>query len=664
MMSDYVAFTVSAEGSYVVLSAPTPGRISVHIRDEIGQRLPAKVTVVGTITPENADRPTKEYLFDLAAGQHWRKDDMVPDDPEDPSTRRYIEVVDYTHDGQAVLTVPPGDWLVYTSRGSEYTINVAEVSVGAGRTADVVASLRRAVDTTGYLSADFHLHAAPSLDSDLDLHDRVRSVVGEGVELLVSTDHNFITDYAPYLADLGLETWANTMVGVELTTLESGHFNGFPVKRDVSKITRGAFEWSLMTPDEVFDAIRALGSLGPENTIVQINHPRDTILGYFYQYDLDPLMAVVPDPPDCTLPAALDNLADCAIPNNGPAFRDADGFSTFSFDFDAIEVLNGSVIGQLHHARMPADVAGLELTPEIREQLPEPGAILCEDGTVAFPGTIDDWFNLLNMGHRYVGLAGSDAHGLSRHTGYPRAYLYLGHDNPRAIEDRAVVDAIRSHRVLMTNGPFMEVTVNGQPVGTTVTAAGGNVKVEIDLQSPPWIVPDTGVLWVNGHARERFPITMTEGRSAYSFDLTLEADSWLVVEVTGAQSLFPIVEPENLPPMLLGEAFDAIAGPIGLSESALGPLAPPLAGVFSPVALTNPIWINVDGDTWEAPGASDRECDGLGVIDHKSARLRGDEIRPVSAPINPIKSSFGFPRLKGEIRDVRVLFEQFGRHSH
>jgi len=664
MLSDFVPFSVSAEGRNLVLSAPTPGRISVHIRDDLGQRLPAKVTVVGTIAPENSNRPTKEYLFDLAAGQHWRKDDMVPDDPADPSTRRYIETVDYTHDGQAVLVVPPGDWLVYTSRGSEYTINVAEVTVKAGETADVVASLRRAVDTKGYVSADFHLHAAPSLDSDLDLHDRVRSVVGEGVELLVSTDHNFITDYAPYLADLGLESWANTMVGIEMTTLESGHFNGFPVKRDLSKITRGAFEWSLMTPDEVFDAIRALGSLGPENTIVQVNHPRDSILGYFYQYDLDPLVAVVPEPPDCTIPNALSNLAGCAAPNNGPAFRDADGFSTFSFNFDAIEILNGSVIGQLHHVRMPESTAGLDISPELKEQLPEPGTILCEDGTVAFPGSIDDWFNLLNLGHRYVGLGGSDAHGLSRHTGYPRTYLYMGHDDPRALDDRSVVNSIQNRRVLMTNGPFVEVFVNGQPIGSQIATADGKVAVRVEVQSPPWIVPDTGMIWVNGRERNRFSIEMVDGRYVVDVELSLEEDSWLAVEVTGNQSLFPIVEPENLEPMQLGEAVDAIAEPLGLFATSLDALAPSLAGVFTPVAITNPIWISVGDGPWDPPGVSDRECVGFGVVDHKSARLVGDDVRRVTDPINALKSSFGFPRLKGEFRDVRVIFEQFGRHAH
>ena len=47
-----------------------------------------------------------------------------------------------------------------------------------------------------------------------------------------------------------------------LTTLESGHFNAFPLKRQVGAMTKGAFEWSLKTPDTIFDTVRELGSLG------------------------------------------------------------------------------------------------------------------------------------------------------------------------------------------------------------------------------------------------------------------------------------------------------------------------------------------------------------------------------------------------------------------
>ena len=194
------------------------------------------------------------------------------------------------------------------------------MNVQAGQVQQVTSVLKREVDTSGYISADFHLHAKPSLDSALPLDERVLSVVGEGVEVLVSTDHNYVTDYAPTISDLALQDWATSMAGLELTTLESGHFNGYPLKRDPGAITKGAFEWSLRPPDDIFDMIRSMGSLSPEETIVQVNHPRDSILGYFSQYNLDSLTAGLPVPPDCTLP--LSDVSGCVLPPNGPAFPD------------------------------------------------------------------------------------------------------------------------------------------------------------------------------------------------------------------------------------------------------------------------------------------------------------------------------------------------------
>ena len=51
--------------------------------------------------------------------------------------------------------------------------------------------------------------------------------------------------------------------------------------------TYGSFEWGTKTPDEVFDALRALGGDDLE-PIVQVNHLTLPILGYFTQYNVDP----------------------------------------------------------------------------------------------------------------------------------------------------------------------------------------------------------------------------------------------------------------------------------------------------------------------------------------------------------------------------------------
>ena len=106
-----------------------------------------------------------------------------------------------------------GEQHLYISRGPEYEIETVDVQVKPGETAQVTARLKRVVDTSDYISGDFHLHARPSLDSSLPIDERIRSVIGEGVELLVSTDHNFVTDYRPTLDAMGVEDWATSNIG-------------------------------------------------------------------------------------------------------------------------------------------------------------------------------------------------------------------------------------------------------------------------------------------------------------------------------------------------------------------------------------------------------------------------------------------------------------------
>ncbi len=681
VVSDHVPFELGeADGArFVRLAAPTPAWLTVRVRDDVGSPLPAKVTVVGTAPADVGGAPYRNTLFDVQVGQHWRTHDTIEDDPDDPMTRRYIETVEYTDAaGKVRLPIPPGvQFEVYISRGIEYSLSRTRVTGRAGEATSVVAQLERVVDTTGWISADFHLHAAPSLDSALDLGDRVRSVVGEGVEILTATDHNFITDYGPTLLEEGLEDWATSMIGLELTTLESGHFNGFPLVRDVGRITKGAFEWSLRPPDELFEELRALGRFGPDDTIVQVNHPRDTILGYFEQYDINALDGSINEGL-----CGFANLGDCLAPN-GPAFRGEDGMSTFSDDFDAIEVLNGSVVDQLYHLRVPADVRGLQIPELLRDNLPPPGTILCdatvddEAGTiefgtdVAFPGALDDWFNLLNRGHRAVGTGTSDSHDADDHTGYARSFLKVDDDRPRAMTDRVIVDAFKSGNLLMTNGPFVEVEIAGGAMGGEVdvdTDEGATVNIQV--QAAEWIDVDRGRIWVNGEVVETFAVQLVERRFEHRTTVPLARDSWVVVEVTGDGSMFPIVRPVDIPPLQLGTAFGAIAEPLGLGGSSFGALEPDLVGVFTPVAITNPVFVRVPGSddkdgVWDAPGPLVRCCDGdsLGVRVGEKACPPGPEKRALPI-ISDLPRSFGFPRVKGDIEDVRAIFEQFGRHQH
>ncbi len=702
VLSDAVDFTL-ADGKYLNLVLPSHAVLAVRVYDVAGRGVPAKISVVGIADTEHAGEQSRDYLFDLAAGQRWRASDFLPDDPSDPEgTMQYIENHDYTKRGTLEINVRPGRYKVFASRGLEYDVQVTdgEIEAKAGQRLPLVFTLHRVVDTTGYIGSDFHLHSAPSLDSSLKLSDRLHSCAGEGLELAVSTDHNFVTDFRPTLEQEGLSEFMTSMVGLELTTLESGHFNGFPVKRDSGKITRGSFEWSSRTPDEVFTDLRALGKYGPDDTIVQVNHARDSILGYFSQFDLDPLDATITDPVGTSLIADTGALASV----NGPAFRryrtddgtecvpgdeapeDCKIRNTFSFGFDAMEIFNGKRTEQIRSFKRPARIPDdIDITPEARAALAAvpPGTVLCEANLdtgsgefvgegVASQGMVEDWFNFLNQGKRIAGLGNSDAHKqYLDECGFPRTYVHLGEDDPAYVDDLAVVDAIHNNRLIITNGPFVQLFANGAPIGGEPVAASGSVDIAIDIQAAPWVHVDTARLIRNGRLVEEFDVVLVDGRVVIEKTYEIEEDGWFVVEVTGRASLFPVVTPVEEPPVLLTDAVGALAGPLGLGAGGLGGLHPAETHITTPYAITNPIWVDATGDGYEQPAPQARVCEGFAVTD---VVVPDGESKPVTRKQAESKRrhllnrnmvpSLWFPRDRGNTHDVRMLFDQMMGHAH
>lgn len=692
LLGDAIELKVKSDGASARLIAKTPARLHVEVRGVDNRPLPAKVTVVGTTPEDQLNEPLRNYLFNLEAGQRWRKHDLIPDRADDPSTRRYIEAIGFTREGTVSLDIPPGDYLVYMSRGSEYELKVTEVSLSAGQEQTLIDVLERQIETPHYVSADFHLHAAPSLDSDLLLRHRVRTAAGEGLEHLVATDHNFVTDYAPFIVRENLTEWLSSMIGLELTTLEAGHFNTFPIQRDKSQITRGAFQWSDQTPTQLFDQAR---DLGDGETIIQVNHPRDLILGYFSQYGVDPLTGVLPEQ-DGGAGGGLSSILSGLLAPNGPAFfNDETGESEYTDDFDVIEVLNHGLFHEERHARMPAQIGeatlyddnGDPLTPEEVAEIPV-GEILCDGGDVAFAGAIDDWFNMLNRGKRYGGTANSDSHH-GDDIGYPRTYVFVDDDDPARVTAQQVARSVRAKRMTMSRGAFLELFVNDSPIGSEIKAEGGDVEIRIIARAPRWVELNRGVIYANGEILSQFEVKIDPDTHIFEWSerFTLPRDTWLIAEVRGDRSMFPVAPPIDLPPVLLNEAFGTIAGPLGLGGGPFDEIAPPMTGVFTPLALTNPIWVIVDGDEFEAPGVLPRRCDGPVVVPDVMASpllsAQGEEPlrlwelpeREITPPLLPepmkikrnrhtLSRSFGFPRVRGDLNDVRLIFEHFGSHSH
>ncbi len=184
-------------------------------------------------------------------------------------------------------------------------------------------------------------------------------------------------------------------------------------------------------------------------------------------------------------------------------------------------------------------------------------------------GLLEEWFHLLASGHRYTAVGSSDSHRLVHHwAGYPRTYVAVPMESSAPLV-QAVAASIRAGRAMVTNGPFLDVTVDGASPGATVSAPSGVVKLAVNVHAPPWIAVDTLELVTSGQ-RSALVGEVGEGslRLAYRGEVRLARDGWIVVVARGKGTL------------------DAVLPGSGAT----------------PLAFTNPIFVDVD-DAGSAPPA-------------------------------------------------------------
>ena len=134
-------FHVEAGQASVTLASEIPrGRITGAISDSNGKPIPCKIE-----------------LKPLAEGS---KLDFGPETAEF-AVRNLI----YTPNGTFDQAVPVGKYAVTISHGPEFDIVQDEVTISAGSVVPLAAKLVRSVETSGWVSSDFHSHSSPSGDN-------------------------------------------------------------------------------------------------------------------------------------------------------------------------------------------------------------------------------------------------------------------------------------------------------------------------------------------------------------------------------------------------------------------------------------------------------------------------------------------------------------------
>jgi hypothetical protein len=207
--------------------APVPARVGV-----VGFDPSPEINLVATAISSN---DTRTQLF------YDRTADAIP---TALSRTEYSDAA-----GVVDIALEPGTYQVAVSRGTEYSKFTEEVTISAGSTTTVNAQVVPVIDSTGTISADYHVHMIDSPDSRISRKNRIEAFAGEGVDDIIATDHAAITDLDGQIAALGFAEFVNATPGEEITTFDYGHFNAYPQGQDPAQPqTQGATDHAGAAP--------------------------------------------------------------------------------------------------------------------------------------------------------------------------------------------------------------------------------------------------------------------------------------------------------------------------------------------------------------------------------------------------------------------------------
>ncbi len=542
---------LSKSAGEVTIKVGASRTLTVHVADPFGSGLTARVVVTCPGGPCALQPAAYRHLF---ATEDW------------PSTIQAIAFA--SAQGVAQVQLPPGKYEVTVTRGPEYSAFPSTYPV-RGQSVDLTSAdaqlsvtLAHVVDTTGWVSADLHVHAVNSPDSTVPNSLRVMSFAAEGVDVLVSTDHDFITDYAPLVRELGVQDQMATMIGCEVTPFDYGHQQTYPIARgaglDGSPFDWGGGEGPSLRLDQLYAGLRARDP----DAVIQMNHPRGSPGGSLTALKVDTLTG-----------------ASTASPVSFRMAPHPDATATdtklFSNAFDAMEIMNG---------------------------------------LTASHAVLNDWMTFLSRGWVKAATGVSDSHNSYSTTGgYGRTWVRVEHDTIAGFSSAELAKAMKAHHAIGGTGPFITMTAKGAGaavgIGDTLSvAAGQTIDVTVDVQAPEWMQfdsielyshalgrdsrdgvantswPDSRILQRKQYDPTALPLEPVPGLNGFSaarvhvvehFTVTATADTWLVAMVgggTASRTLYPL-------------AWETVTCTGGICT----------ANTARPSAFTNAILIDADG---------------------------------------------------------------------
>ena len=490
------------------LTLEPASRLVAQVTDSAGQGMPAKLQIIGK-------DPTASPNFGPDTGE-WAIRNLL-----------------YTASGNVSHPLAPGKYTVLVSHGPEFDAVTESIEVEAVHTARLKVALVRTVDSSGWVSGEFHSHSTPSGDNTSLQRGRVLNLLAENLEFAPCTEHNRIDTYEDDLQVLQAAKCMATCTGMELTgsPLPVNHQNAFPLKRKPLTQDGG-------------------GPVTDENPEVQIERL-----------------------------AMWDDKSDKVVQMNHPhlpqIMRDRD--------------LNGEPDDGFRKMFQFADVIEIHPIESIFKTPKEDAAPRDRGGNRVF-----SWMQMLNMGYRTPGVVNTDAHYNWHGSGWLRNYIASSTDDPAKITTQEMQRAIEGGHMVMSTAPFLQTElrtmVDGKATkaipGSTIALSTSPAKLWIRVQCANWYDINRVQVFVNG--RPMPELNFTRGAQA---DLFSSGTVRFETEV-------------DLPK--LSQDTHLIVATIGEGRT-LGEVMGSEFGNRPPVAVANPIYVDVDGNGFKPNG------DDLGI---------------------------------------------------
>lgn len=509
--------------------------------------------------------------------------------------------------GAATADVPIGKYDVYAFHGPYWSLARESVELVPGTKTMDFTLTRLPLKPAGALSSDMHVHGAASFDSSIPDQDRVLSFAASDLDVIIATDHDVIYDYGKVVRDLGFASRMTTVVGLETTghipflyvpkyayPLVIGHYNMWPLKYDPSLPRNGGPYDERVEPGELFERTKPLYTGLP---LIELNHPwAEPEFGR-----------------DLGFPRAI--FVD--LRKNLPATDDGTPQGVYVRTPE-----NATFANDGHHAQEVMNGSQNDLLLQYREF----------------------WFYTLNQGRLRAGTANSDSHSLTDNTvGMPHNLVFAETQAGPGFDVNVFNRAVRDGRMIGTNGPLIEVTVEDS-AGVARTCSltpftpkdGATVKVKV--RSAPWIPIEEIRFVVNGEVKKKLtglalpadPFATGGDLVRYDGEVSLaevlsgvSGDAWLVVEagralmlagdlgggLNNAQDGMPDTTDNNgdgkvdSADVKEGQKTGPIANPPAPKRGEAGFDYASITGGY-PMAFTNPFILDRTGDgKFSGPGA-------------------------------------------------------------